>query len=99
MTNAATKVTKDPIEGELALVAAGQHRNPHSVLGAHRVRPGVIAVRVHRPDATAVQVIVGGDEIVAKQVHAAGIWAAELEGNDPLAYRLRVSYGTSVFEI
>ena len=45
----------DPSLGEIERIAAGQHHDPHSVLGAHPGPDGVI-IRAFRPLATSVTV-------------------------------------------
>ncbi|GAB08146.1 1,4-alpha-glucan-branching enzyme [Gordonia araii NBRC 100433] len=54
----------DPAIGaaELADLQNLTHTDPHSVLGAHRIADDVVAVRVLRPQASAVTVLVAGDE-------------------------------------
>jgi 1,4-alpha-glucan branching enzyme len=96
---AAEKVKPDPLQRELERLVAGTHGDPHSVLGAHAVGRGRVAVRVWRPEATGVTVVVDGVETDAVPVHPAGVWAAELSVNDVPAYRLRVAYGSNVYEL
>ena len=64
--------------------------DPHSVLGAHEAKGGVV-VRVFRPDASAVRVQPAGVE--AALADPAGLWEAKLPGAElPLDYELEVEY-------
>ena len=99
MSTAANRLEQDPAAAEIERVVDGSQRNPHGVLGAHVVGRSRIAVRVWRPDATAVTVLVDGREAPAELIHEAGFWVAEVPGNDVPAYRLRVRYGEDSYEI
>jgi 1,4-alpha-glucan branching enzyme len=64
--------------------------DPHSVLGAHEAKGGVV-VRVFRPNAGAVRVQPAGVE--AALIDPAGLWEAKLPGAKlPLDYELEVEY-------
>jgi 1,4-alpha-glucan branching enzyme len=64
--------------------------DPHSVLGAHEAKGGVV-VRVFRPDAAAVRVQPAGAEAVLAD--PAGLWEAKLPGAKlPLDYEVEVDY-------
>ena len=71
-----------------------RHPDPHSLLGAHPAKGGVV-VRALRPGAEGVAVRAGGAEPVAlEQVHEAGVFEGLIPGAAlPLAYELEVDYG------
>ncbi|HPE12241.1 MAG: 1,4-alpha-glucan branching protein GlgB [Actinobacteria bacterium] len=75
----------------LAALVDGTHSQPHAVLGPHADADGV-TIRVLRPDATAVDVVVGGQNQPMEHEHA-GVWVTELAGTDIPDYRLAVAYG------
>ena len=77
---------------DLDQLVGGRHADPHSVLGAH-ARNGGVVVRAYRPKAERVSVLVGGERVLAEQVHPDGVFEAELKGADlPLDYELEVAY-------
>jgi 1,4-alpha-glucan branching enzyme len=83
--------TPIPEPGELDLVAAGRHSDPHRILGRHDQ-----VVRAYRPDARAMRVVgaPGGGRVEMKRVHPAGIFEATV----PAAttdYRLEADYPAS----
>ncbi len=69
----------------------GYHAQPHEVLGPH-IAEGVVTIRVLRPNATSVDLVVGGERIPMTHIHR-GVWAAAVAGDDAPDYRLSVSYG------
>lgn len=75
----------------LAALVDGTHSQPHAVLGPHADADGV-TIQVLRPDATAVDVVVGGQNQPMEHEHA-GVWVTELAGTDIPDYRLAVAYG------
>ena len=75
----------------LAALVDGTHSQPHQVLGAHADSDGV-TVRVLRPDATEVDVVVGEDRYPMQHEYS-GVWVAELPMTDIPDYRLAVAYG------
>jgi 1,4-alpha-glucan branching enzyme len=75
----------------LAALVDGTHSQPHAILGPHADADGV-TIRVLRPDATAVDVVVGGQHQGMEHEHA-GVWVTELPGPDIPDYRLAVAYG------
>ncbi len=79
--------------GEIERVVAGEHADPHSVLGAHPVDGG-IAVRAFRPAATSVRVLPAhGEPVDLEPAHAAGMFEAVLPAKRSLrSYRLEVGY-------
>ena len=68
----------------------GTHAQPHEVLGPH-IADGVVTVRVLRPNATSVDLVVGGEHIPMAHIHR-GVWAAAVAGDDAPDYRLSVAY-------
>ena len=78
---------------EAERLVAGEHADPHRVLGAHRVDGGM-AVRVFRPAATAVRVLPQrGEPVALELVHPAGVFDGVLPRRRTLPrYRLEVSY-------
>jgi 1,4-alpha-glucan branching enzyme len=83
-------VRADPTE--LARLAAGQHVDPHSILGAHPLAGGVV-VRALHPDATAVDCLLPGGSAVPMVSLAPGFFAAHLPGASlPLRYRYRYHF-------
>ena len=86
--------TLTPAEVDNAALDAlvdGFHAQPHEVLGPH-VADGVVTVRVLRPNATSVDLVVGGERIPMAHIHR-GVWAAAIAGDDAPDYRLSVAYG------
>ncbi|CAN5672067.1 1,4-alpha-glucan branching protein GlgB [soil metagenome] len=81
---------------ELDRIVAGNHAQPHSVLGAHPVAPGQTAIRTLRPEADAVTVVLGGKRTELEQIHPAGIFGGIVD-TDPSDYRLEVSYGSQSY--
>ncbi|HRY11712.1 MAG TPA: hypothetical protein P5544_17235, partial [Candidatus Nanopelagicales bacterium] len=75
----------------LAALVDGTHSQPHQVLGAHVDADGV-TVRVLRPDATEVDVVVGEDRFPMQHEYS-GVWVAELPMTTVPDYRLAVAYG------
>ena len=67
-------------QATLAALVDGTHSQPHAVLGPHTDDSGV-TVRVLRPDATEVDVVVG-DRSHPMQHEYSGIWVAELPGDE-----------------
>ncbi|MGI8506979.1 MAG: 1,4-alpha-glucan branching protein GlgB, partial [Solirubrobacteraceae bacterium] len=79
---------------ELDALARREHAQPHSLLGAHPAKEGVV-VRALRPAAAKVSVKPSkGKAVALEQVHPAGIFEGVLEGAElPLRYKLKVEYG------
>ena len=77
--------------GEIDRVVAGTHHDPHSILGAHP-GPGGVTVRVLRPLAKTVTVVLpDGRRFPAEHAHE-GVFAATLPLGDVPDYRVAVSY-------
>jgi len=75
---------------QLDAIAAGRHRDPHGVLGAHP-HAGSVTVRTLRPLADSVAVEHAGG-VVALQHERAGVWAGVVEQPEVSDYRLLVRY-------
>ncbi|MGX7679419.1 1,4-alpha-glucan branching protein GlgB [Jatrophihabitans sp. DSM 45814] len=90
--------TFNPSADELDRLVAGNHAQPHSVLGAHPVAPGRTAIRTLRPEADSVSVLLDGKRTALQQIHPAGVFAGVVEA-DPTDYRLEVSYGSQTFVV
>ena len=78
-----------PPQEALDELSAGTHRNPHAVLGAHKLDDHVV-VRTIRPGATSVAVVTSGHEVALEQVSDT-MFAGVLEEH-PGDYRLHVAY-------
>ena len=88
----------DPVQ--LGALAAGRHADPHSVLGAHPGRGGVV-VRAYHPDATAAECVqTDGTAAAMEPLPAKGFFGVFLQGRSlPLRYRLRFHFaGGGVWE-
>jgi 1,4-alpha-glucan branching enzyme len=96
---AAENLKDEDLERELGRLAVGVHTSPHDVLGAHKLGAGKVAIRVWRPDASAVTVLVGKKEHEATRVNDAGVWAVELKTTKVPVYRTRVHYGDTTYEL
>ncbi len=68
----------------------GTHPQPHEVLGPH-IADGVVTIRVLRPNATSVDVVLDGAPTAMAHVHR-GVWVAAIAGTDAPDYRLSVAY-------
>ncbi len=79
-----------PTREEVRRLLAGEHHDPHSVLGAHQHRDGTV-VRVLRPQADGVAVVIDGTEHPLQRT-SDGLFHGLIDG-PPADYRLRVRYG------
>jgi 1,4-alpha-glucan branching enzyme len=85
-----------PLEPEIALLVARDHHEPHRVLGAHPVDGGV-AVRVWRPEATAVRAIPEGGDPLELPHRASGLFEGIVAGADDIPrYEVEVEHGGAV---
>ncbi|HMA45759.1 MAG TPA: 1,4-alpha-glucan branching protein GlgB [Frankiaceae bacterium] len=79
-------------------LVAGQHHDPHHLLGAHAEPRAdgdghVVVIRGWRPEAVAMAVLVDGERVEMDRLHAAGVFSATLPGPGlPADYRLEVAY-------
>ncbi len=77
---------------ELDRLVAGEHRNPHGVLGAHPAGADNTVIRTLRPEAESVTALVGDTRVELAKVHDGGVFAGEVAG-PPTDYRLEITYG------
>ena len=87
-------VAEPPAASDLARVVAGEHPQPHSVLGPHW--DGTARrVRAYRPDAERMSLELGDRRIPMQRVHPAGVFEAAIPDGGPdevPPYRLEVTY-------
>ncbi|MDX6631430.1 MAG: 1,4-alpha-glucan branching enzyme, partial [Gaiellales bacterium] len=78
---------------EIERLAAGEHPDPHSVLGAHPGDGGIV-VRAFRPEAASVRVLPQkGEPVELARVHEAGVFEGVLPRRRTLPrYRLEAGY-------
>jgi 1,4-alpha-glucan branching enzyme len=78
-TNHSPTTAVDPLKIELEQLVAGEHGDPHHVLGAHSDGDGTV-VRGYRPDAEAMTVVLpDGQRVGMTREHPAGVFRAHLE--------------------
>ena len=84
---------------ELDRVVAGEHHDPHSVLGAHPARDAdgrdVVVIRGWRPDAVDMAIVLDGgkgERIAMRPLHPAGVFGGVVAGTRIPDYRLEVTY-------
>jgi 1,4-alpha-glucan branching enzyme len=75
---------------ELDRLVGGAHHDPHAVLGPHP-SPDATTIRVLRPWASSVAVLLGGERIPLQHEHA-GVWVGALPVTQVPDYRLEVAY-------
>ena len=86
---------------ELTRLVAGDHHNPHSILGPH-VEGDTVTIRVLRPMAEQVCVRTGSSSapdrggLVELAHEYEGVWAGVLPGSEVPDYRLEVRYADGV---
>ena len=80
------------VRDDIDRLVNGAHHDPHSVLGAHHLDDGTTVLRALRPQAGAVTLVEGDRRTPMRQIHDAGVFAAQVpyQVGD---YRLEVSYG------
>jgi 1,4-alpha-glucan branching enzyme len=84
----------EPSLGEIERIVAGQHHDPHSILGAHPGPDGVV-VRALRPLATSVTLVIDdGRRFPMTHVHQ-GVFAVTLPDEKVPDYRIATSYAGS----
>ncbi len=82
------------LAGGMERLAALEHLDPHSILGAH-LEPDGVVVRAFRPDAERVALLIEGEESGREmaRVHPAGIFEIRLKGRpDLFAYRFGIFF-------
>ena len=78
-TNHSPTTSVDPLKIELELLVAGEHGDPHHILGAHSDGDGTV-VRGYRPDAEAMTVVLrDGQRVGMTKEHPAGVFCARLD--------------------
>ena len=93
----ADPVPPGPGRGELERIAAGQHHDPHSVLGAHPGKDGVV-IRALRPMADSVAVVLeDGRRLPMEHVHE-GVFAVSVPDEKVPGYRIAATYPGSTAE-
>jgi len=80
----------------LARLLAGQHHDPHSILGAHPTSVNGVegaVVRAMHPDTVGVEVVLPSGEAIPTKRQARGVYAAFVPGMaPPMRYRLRYHF-------
>ncbi len=82
-----------PADVDFAAIDAlvdGTHTEPHQILGPH-ISDGTVTIRVLRPNASGVDVVIGDQRYPTTHVHR-GVWAVAVPGDDAPDYRLSVAY-------
>lgn len=81
-----------PHTADLNRLLAGDHHDPHSVLGAHEYGDHTV-IRTYRPHAVAVDAVVGDRRHRFEHIES-GLFAVALPYTDLMDYRLEISYDT-----
>jgi 1,4-alpha-glucan branching enzyme len=89
-TDQLAKAKLAPEPGDLARLLAGEHHNPHGILGAHEYGDHTV-IRAFRPHATEVVALVGEDRFPLQHIDS-GLFAVALAFVDLIDYRLEVRY-------
>jgi 1,4-alpha-glucan branching enzyme len=93
-----TSAKVDPLTEEVRRLLAGEHSDPHHVLGPHPAG-GATIVRAYRPGATGISVLLDGREpVVMDRISPTGVFAVQIDG-DVADYRLRVQYEGLAFDL
>lgn len=79
-----------PPVAELARLLAGEHHDPHSILGAHEYGKNTV-IRALRPHATGVTVLIGKKRYPMKAIEG-GLFAVEVPFTKLADYRFEVEY-------
>ncbi|MEJ7810926.1 MAG: 1,4-alpha-glucan branching protein GlgB [Gemmatimonadaceae bacterium] len=91
-----TLAPQDVHEDALRRLLAGEHADPHSILGAHPTTVGDevgVVVRAFHPDATWADCVFESEDAVRMTPRAGGVFAAVLEDASlPLRYRVRFGF-------
>ena len=88
--NQRTSPNLRPHTADLNRLLAGEHHDPHSVLGAHEYDDHTV-VRAYRPHAVEVVALVGGERYPFQHIEA-GLFAVALPFTNLVDYRLEVAY-------
>jgi 1,4-alpha-glucan branching enzyme len=82
------------LDSEADALVAGEHADPFGYLGPH-VRDGALVVRAFLPGAARVEVreaATGAPVAAMSEVHAGGVWQADIRGRERFPYRLAVEW-------
>ncbi len=89
-TNQLASPNLRPHTADLNRLLAGEHHDPHSILGAHEYDDHTI-IRAYRPHAVDVVAVVGGQRYPFGHIEG-GLFAVALPLTNLVDYRLEVSY-------
>ncbi|EHI11806.1 1,4-alpha-glucan branching protein GlgB [Mycolicibacterium thermoresistibile] len=89
-TNRVTSPHLRPDPAELGRLLAGEHHNPHSILGAHEYGDHTV-LRAYRPHAQSVVALVGSDRYPLEHLES-GLFAVALPFTGLMDYRLEITY-------
>src|SRR5258707_7096976 len=89
-TNQLTSPHLRPHTSDLNRLLAGEHHDPHSILGAHEYGDHTV-IRVLRPHAVGVRAVVGGERYSFTHVDG-GLFAGAVPFTNLADYRLEVGY-------
>ncbi|MGB0437764.1 MAG: GlgB N-terminal domain-containing protein, partial [Mycobacterium sp.] len=92
MTNQIDGPQLRPHTADLSRLLAGDHHDPHSVLGAHEYGDHTV-IRTYRPHAVAVDAVIGGQRHRFTHIES-GLFAVAVPFTDLIDYRLEMSYDT-----
>ena len=83
---------------ELTALVDAKETSPHRFLGLHPLAGGGLVARSLFPWASACELVPEGPAkpVPMKQLHASGVFEAELAGDRPFRYRFRVTYPDGV---
>ncbi|WP_123028564.1 1,4-alpha-glucan branching protein GlgB [Mycolicibacterium stellerae] len=89
-TNQLTSPNLRPEPADLNRLVAGEHHNPHSILGAHEYGNHTV-IRAYRPHAVEIAALIGDERYVFSHIDS-GLFAVAVPFTDLIDYRLQVSY-------
>ncbi|MBA2554649.1 MAG: 1,4-alpha-glucan branching protein GlgB [Geodermatophilaceae bacterium] len=87
----------EPTPAELARLVAGEHADPHAILGAHPAGSRTV-IRTLRPEALAVTAVVGKRRVTLDRVHEGGLFVGSHAGK-PQDYRLEVDFEDATHDV
>jgi len=79
-----------PHTADLNRLLAGEHHDPHSILGAHEYSDHTV-IRAYRPHAVEMAALVGGERYAFQHIEA-GLFAVALPFTNLADYRLEIGY-------
>jgi len=91
-TNQLASPNLRPHTADLNRLLAGEHHDPHSILGAHEYDDHTV-IRAYRPHAVEVVALVGGQRYPFQHIEG-GLFAVALPMTNLVDYRLEVDYGS-----